>query len=716
MRCCSHFRVKVCLVRYLAGLAALFLGTAASLAQSNTTPIFQFAVFYNSLLEFTWSPPMRVSGRVHANGDLYTGTAWPLNIDSPVSITGSVSSPPWDGHYITNYTAPANFNGGLFTNVSPLTLPGISNTPEAMREIVNIPPQGEDPNSPIGQQRFFNKAKVILLVSNNTITATYKTSANDGAPNVVIATFYPTNNAPSNYLSISTNFPFLSITNYWPTNPVPVFDQREHASLKLTDIDVSILKRWLITNATLNFKFPNAGGVYASSTDAPNIMYVADNRSYSNGQLTAVRLRNSQTIPTNLFVFNGSNTPSGFTFATPNPLYIYGNYNCPNNADLNHTNTSSQYPAALICDAVTILSPLWQDFQSTYSLTSGSKNAPASTTVNAAILTGIVYSTGPTATAFSGGLHNLPRLLENWDTSRTLTLNSSFVCLFNSARATNQFQNPGVYYESPARQFSFNSNFLLPWKLPPGTPVVGSTTPSITSSPQNQCVVSGQSATFSVSNDGASPLSYQWFFNETNAIAGATDSSLVVSNVQAGDAGSYSVVITNLYGMITSAAATLTVIIPPVIDSPPTNLTLLAGQNAAFAVSASGTAPLAFQWQFNGTNLDGATDSALILTNITLEQAGQYVVTVTNIAGAATNSASLTVFSTAASTLTVLPLLNGEQFQFTVSGVPGFNYVIEASTNFIDWEPLVTNTSPFTLTDDQTTNYSARFYRSVYTP
>jgi hypothetical protein len=52
----------------------------------------------------------------------------------------------------------------------------------------------------------------------------------------------------------------------------------------------------------------------------------------------------------------GVNQPSGFTVATPNPLYVWGNYNCPNSAYLGTTNTTTDYPASLVSDALTILS------------------------------------------------------------------------------------------------------------------------------------------------------------------------------------------------------------------------------------------------------------------------------------------------------------------------------------------------------------------------
>jgi hypothetical protein len=244
---------------------------------------------------------------------------------------------------------------------------GTSNSPDALREMINPPPPGEDPNSPVGQWRYYNKAGIVLLVSDSNITAIIR-SPTDGTTNVIKANYYPTNNYASNYSQIVSNFPFLSVTNYWWTNPVPVKDQRENDILKLTDIDISLLRKWLTNRSEVNVKFPNIAGVYPSQATAPNILYVADNRTYNNGQLTAIRLRNATNLPPNCFSFSGTNFPSGFTLATPNPLYIYGHYNAPDPSQRGTTNTSAAYPASLVCDALTILSPNWQDSKSAYTL------------------------------------------------------------------------------------------------------------------------------------------------------------------------------------------------------------------------------------------------------------------------------------------------------------------------------------------------------------
>lgn len=98
-----------------------------------------------------------------------------------------------------------------------------------------------------------------------------------------------------------------------------------------------------------------------------------------------------------------------------------------------------------------------------------------------------------------------------------------------------------------------------------GTNVTAAIAPSITNQPQSQTVLAGQDVLFGVGASGTAPLSYRWFFNTNTPIAGATSSSLLVTNVQATNAGGYSVVVTNIAGSVTSVVATL------MLGTPPTN-------------------------------------------------------------------------------------------------------------------------------------------------
>lgn len=167
---------------------------------------------------------------------------------------------------------------------------------------------------------------------------------------------------------------------------------------------------------------------------------------------SGVRVKNGQTLPS-----------LGLTVASPNLLYVQGNYNAPA-AHVGTTNTSLTKPAALIGDSVDILSSTWNDANSGSGL--GSRTA-GNTTINAALLGGIVPSGGG---HYSGGVENFPRFLENWS-GRTLAYNGSMVVMYYSKIARAPWGGSDVY-NPPNRQWTFDLNFMDSTKLPPGTPEV----------------------------------------------------------------------------------------------------------------------------------------------------------------------------------------------------------------------------------------------------
>jgi len=161
--------------------------------------------------------------------------------------------------------------------------------------------------------------------------------------------------------------------------------------------------------------------------------------------------------------------------------------------------------------------------------------------------------------------------------------------------------------------------------------------PAITTPPSSQTVNQGQNAPFSVVANGTAPLSYQWKFNAAN-ITGATTTSYTLSNAQASNAGSYTVLVTNMAGTVTSSAAVLGVNIPPSITTQPSSQTVAQDATATFSVVAAGTAPLYYQWSFNGSNIAGATASSYVIYYTHNPYAGGYSVVVTNMAGTVTSS------------------------------------------------------------------------------
>ena len=167
--------------------------------------------------------------------------------------------------------------------------------------------------------------------------------------------------------------------------------------------------------------------------------------------------------------------------------------------------------------------------------------------------------------------------------------------------------------------------------------------PAIALQPGSLTVTQSQNAAFSVTSVGTTPLSCQWQFNN-GPISGATATNYTVTNAQSTDAGSYSVVVTNSLGSVTSSVATLTVILPPAITTPPQSLTVSQGTDAPFSVAVTGTAPIAYQWCFNGGAVSAATDSGYTVTSAQSTNAGSYSVVVSNILGSTTSAvATLTV-------------------------------------------------------------------------
>lgn len=165
---------------------------------------------------------------------------------------------------------------------------------------------------------------------------------------------------------------------------------------------------------------------------------------------------------------------------------------------------------------------------------------------------------------------------------------------------------------------------------------------NITVGPQPRTNAVGTSASFNVTATGFPAPNYQWRFNGAN-LGGATTSSYTVNPVTTNDAGGYSVVVSNVAGSVTSSVAQLTVLVPPTITTPPADQYIAAGATANFSVTATGSAPLSYQWRLSGTNLSGATLSSYSKANAQSADAGSYTAVVTNSAGAVTSAPALLV-------------------------------------------------------------------------
>ena len=171
--------------------------------------------------------------------------------------------------------------------------------------------------------------------------------------------------------------------------------------------------------------------------------------------------------------------------------------------------------------------------------------------------------------------------------------------------------------------------------------------PTITLQPQDATDLTGTTATFFADASGSATLVYRWRRNgsavtDGGRISGAATSSLIISNVQLADAASYTLFVSNAVGVVTSAPAALTVNGPPLITGQSGDQTVAVGANPNFTVTATGTAPLNYQWQLNGGPIGGATFSSLTVSNVqTSDSGGGYSVVVSNPFGAATSVVAL---------------------------------------------------------------------------
>jgi hypothetical protein len=187
--------------------------------------------------------------------------------------------------------------------------------------------------------------------------------------------------------------------------------------------------------------------------------------------------------------------------------------------------------------------------------------------------------------------------------------------------------------------------------------------PTITIQPADTAVTYTYPASFSVAAMGAEPIYYQWYFNTNTLLTDQTNATLTIASVQTNDAGGYHCVVANAGGSVTSLVATLTVLpaIAPSITTQPQPWTNAIGFAATFTVVASGSAPLRYQWYFNGTTpLSGRTNATLSFIIASTNDAGAYHVVVTNLFGSATSDvANLTVGPPGAAQLPAFPGADG---------------------------------------------------------
>ncbi len=216
--------------------------------------------------------------------------------------------------------------------------------------------------------------------------------------------------------------------------------RRAATALKMWDVDIGKLQE------AINTSTPSAQiGNFNKDTDWNGVVYVEVEAPNSAG----VRVHNGKKIP-------NYGVQSGLTFGTNAPLYVRGNFNADGSLPGDEKNMgkpeSGEPPAALVADAITILSNNWSDSNSSKAL---SDRKASVTEVAAALIGGIVPSSGG---KYSGGFENYPRFLENWS-GIVFGYRGAVVALYDSEIATQPWGSSDVY-EAPSRRWAYNELFL----------------------------------------------------------------------------------------------------------------------------------------------------------------------------------------------------------------------------------------------------------------
>jgi Tfp pilus assembly protein PilX len=237
-------------------------------------------------------------------------------------------------------------------------------------------------------------------------------------------------------------------------------------------------------NGILDKDYGREAAAYSTSVPSGQAA-TSDHLYYRRG----VRLINGSTLPGNYDAATPENT-KGFTFASENAVYVKGNYNVTgvgvsnsNNVtppeNYSPQNTANHIPAAIVSDAVIILSNNWKDGESFATPFSSTSRPASNTAVRFAMISGDPVTGNNTFYSpsqfgqLNGGVHNFKRFLEDWQTGgNRLNYSGSLINLFNSHNNNGFLKCCTTTYKPPTRDWTFDISFLNANRLPPGTPYI----------------------------------------------------------------------------------------------------------------------------------------------------------------------------------------------------------------------------------------------------
>ena len=205
---------------------------------------------------------------------------------------------------------------------------------------------------------------------------------------------------------------------------------------------------------------------------------------------------------------------------------------------------------------------------------------------------------------------------------------------------------PTDSFQSPAAPENLKAIVTIAAGTSYSMAMVGKGEPRITHRIPDRHALVGDASYFYVQATGELPLTYQWMLDGMD-LPQATNTFFAITNSRIVQSGEYTVRVSNRHGTATSPPSRL-VVTPAWFYSEPGDLTATPGSTATFSASIESRLPTSYQWQFNGENIQGATNSTLKIRGISEADEGRYSVVVSNQSGAVTSEAGLLSVATVA--------------------------------------------------------------------
>ena len=267
-------------------------------------------------------------------------------------------------------------------------------------------------------------------------------------------------------------------------------------------------------------------------------------------------------------------------------------------------------------------------------------------------------------------------------------------------------------YDAQDRESSFSgeASYTVPGIAINNLAVSGAPSANVVTTPN---VVTGQNVSLAGAVQGTGPVQYQWQFNASN-LAAATNAVLNLNNVTTAQAGTYSLQMIGSNGVITNLAASLTI-----YPTAAATLTPVSFTNGQYAFKVSGVPGNQYVVQ-TSTNLQNWTSvrtntAPFIYMDSNAGQSKQAFYRTVSLfdsnSSSSLGNASATAAISPAPAVLIGAVYSGGQYCFIVLGTAGIPYVVQASTNLLDWVALQTNTAPFNFTDPNAGKFAKRFYR-----